>query len=168
MNREFWPEPIETRCCTAVAVLQEHGQEAIVGLADLLTGPAQGGDTRPHHALHALAVSVGGQDTDLRRTVSQALALTLQKRSSHRGQSVPDSTTAGGRRHGSGQRAGAVPVRSRTVPSGHAGPAGHWGGVRRAIAASSASGTGCVSTDRCASTGRTARHSVYDGTRSVC
>ena len=31
----------------AVKSLQEHGQDAVVALVNLLAGPAQGGDTRP-------------------------------------------------------------------------------------------------------------------------
>ena len=62
-----------------VAALQADAPESVAALADMLTGPAQGGDTRPHHALHALAVSVSAQDTQLRRAVSQALASALQQ-----------------------------------------------------------------------------------------
>lgn len=62
-----------------VAALQADAPQSVAALADMLTGPAQGGDTRPHHALHALAISVNAQDTQLRRAVSQALASALQQ-----------------------------------------------------------------------------------------
>ncbi len=62
----------------AVAEMQSLGRDGVVALVNLLKGPAQGGDTRPHHLLHALAVSVSAQDSELRKTVAEALASTLQ------------------------------------------------------------------------------------------
>ncbi len=61
----------------AVNAILAHGRDGLVALIDLLKGPAQGGDTRAHHLLNAVAVAVSAQDTEQRRAVASAIASTL-------------------------------------------------------------------------------------------
>jgi HEAT repeat protein len=59
----------------ALAELRRGGRDAVVGLVTLL---ARSGDSRVRHALHALAVHVGGLPDDKeRRAFAEALASTL-------------------------------------------------------------------------------------------
>jgi HEAT repeat protein len=62
----------------ALARLHGGGRDAVVGLVDLLTEPAKGGDSQARHALHALGTYVRGLKEDAaRRAFAAALASTL-------------------------------------------------------------------------------------------
>src|SRR5262249_37906252 len=63
---------------TLTAILQ-GGRDNIAGLADLLSEPGKGDDSKARYALHALAVHGGGlRDECQRRAFSESLASTLK------------------------------------------------------------------------------------------
>jgi len=58
-----------------VAELHKGGRDAVLGLIDMLVEPGQGDDTKPHFALHLLAVHVTGLgDDQARARFAQAVA----------------------------------------------------------------------------------------------
>lgn len=67
-------EKIE-RIQKVVQALHEGGGKAVLGLIDLLVEPGKGDDTKPHYALHRLAVHVTGLgDEEARAAFARAVA----------------------------------------------------------------------------------------------
>jgi len=67
----------KTATDAALAELVKLGEEAVVGLVNMLTTAEKGGDGQARHALHALVIHAGSLKDDPRRVISEALASTL-------------------------------------------------------------------------------------------